>query len=340
MRRVSTSVLGVGSRIGLVLGAGGVTGHAFHAGVLAAIEESIGWDPRDAGAIVGTSAGSVVGSLLRAGFSPRDLAARSTGDPLSADGARLAARSDAAIEGGVPVRPPRTGLPRMTAPGLLVRAALRPFWMSRPGVVLAGAMPSGTVTTEWVSAPLRPLYGSDWPDAGLWLTAVRLRDGQRVVFGRDGAPPADVADAVAASCAIPGYFEPVTIDGDRYVDGGAHSPTNADLLAGRDLDLVIVSSPMSVTGHTNRLRPPLDLPARRLCRLYLAREVGRIRRRRVPVITFQPTPADLVAMGVNAMDPARRAAVTRQAKESALRKLDRDDVRATLRALEAVGQPA
>ena len=55
-------------RIALALGAGGVVGHAYHAGVLAALEEATGWDPRDAEVIVGTSAGSVVGSLLRAGF--------------------------------------------------------------------------------------------------------------------------------------------------------------------------------------------------------------------------------------------------------------------------------
>jgi NTE family protein len=215
----------------------------------------------------------------------------------------------------------------MASPALLARAALRPFWMNRPGVMLAGALPAGGVPTELISTGLRKLFGSDWPDRDLWLTAVRLSDGRRVVFGREGAPVAHVANAVAASCAIPGFFEPVSIGGVTYVDGGAHSPTNADLLAdrSRDLDLVIVSSPMSVAG--NRLRPSLDLPARRMCRLYLGQEVARIRRRGVPVLTFQPTAADLSVMGLNAMDPQRRAPVTRKARESALRKLERADVR-------------
>jgi NTE family protein len=153
------------------------------------------------------------------------------------------------------------------------------------------------------------------------------------VFGRDGAPRAHVADAVAASCAIPSFFAPVTVGGVDYVDGGAHSPTNADLVANRDLDLVIVSSPMSVAG--NRLRPSLDLPARRMCRLYLGQEAARIRRRGVPVVAFQPTGDDLKVMGMNAMDPARRAPVTRQARESALRKLERDDVQSVLGSLKA-----
>jgi NTE family protein len=200
--------------------------------------------------------------------------------------------------------------------------------MNRPGVMLAGALPAGAVPTELVAAGFRRLFGSEWPDRELWLTAVRLRDGQRVAFGRDGGPIAHVADAVAASCAIPSFFEPVAVNGVAYVDGGAHSPTNADLLADRDLDLVIVSSPMSVAG--NRLRPSLDLPARRLCRFYLGQEVGRIRRRGVPVLTFQPTGDDLAVMGMNAMDPARRADVTRKAKRSALKKLERDDTRALL----------
>jgi NTE family protein len=315
------------TRIGLVLGAGGAVGHAYHGGVLAGLEEATGWNPRDAEVIVGTSAGSVVGSLLRAGFAAPDLAARSTGDPLSAEGRALVNR--AGTDGGpvsIPSRPRRRrGLPRMASPALLARAALRPFWMNRPGVMLAGALPAGGVPTELISTGLRKLFGSDWPSRDLWLTAVRLSDGRRVVFGRDGAPVAHVADAVAASCAIPGFFEPVAIDGVTYVDGGAHSPTNADLLAGRDLDLVIVSSPMSVAG--NRLRPSLDLPARRMCRLYLGQEIARIRRRGVPVLTFQPTGDDLATMGLNAMDPSRRAPVTKQARKSALRKLDRADVR-------------
>jgi NTE family protein len=214
-----------------------------------------------------------------------------------------------------------------------MRAALRPFWMNRPGVMLAGALPAGAVPTELVAAGFRPLFGSDWPERNLWLTAVRLRDGNRVVFGRPGAPPAPVADAVAASCAIPSFFEPVTIGGVAFVDGGAHSPTNADLLAERELDLVVVSSPMSVAG--NRLRPSLDLPARRLCRFYLGQEAARIRRRGVPVLAFQPTGDDLKLMGMNAMDPARRAPVTRQARESTLKKLERDDVQSVLGSLKA-----
>ena len=318
-----------GPRVGVVLGAGGVVGHAFHAGVLAELASATGWDPRDADVVVGTSAGSVVGALLRAGVSPADMAARAMGEPMSPEGARLAAVADrAGPRPSIPSRPPRRGgLPRMASPGTFLRAAmtlpqLRPV---RAGALAAAALPAGQVPTELVASGLRPLFRDGWPDRDLWLGAVRLDTGRRTVFGREGAPTAEVADAVAASCAIPGFFEPVEIGGVRYVDGGAHSPTNADLLAGRELDLVIVSSPMSVAG--NRLRPSLDLPARRLARLYLGREAARLRRSGTPVLAFQPTAADLAVMGLNAMDPARRGPVTRQARESTRRRLERPDAR-------------
>src|SRR5512143_2638439 len=79
------------ARIGLVLGAGGATGHALHIGVLTALEETTGWDPRTADVIVGTSAGAIIAALLRGGLSPRDLAARALGEELSEEGSRIAA---------------------------------------------------------------------------------------------------------------------------------------------------------------------------------------------------------------------------------------------------------
>src|SRR6478672_10946248 len=80
-------------RVGLVLGAGGAVGHAFHAGVLAAIAEATGWDARKAEIVVGTSAGSGLGAFLRAGLAPRDLAARAMGQPLSAEARGILGRA-------------------------------------------------------------------------------------------------------------------------------------------------------------------------------------------------------------------------------------------------------
>jgi NTE family protein len=313
-------------RIGLVLGAGGAVGHAYHAGVLAGLAEATSWDARDAEVIVGTSAGSVVGALLRAGVSPADLAAHATDDELSEEGARIEARAEAARRHlpPLPARAQRRPIPSMSAPGALWRAALQP-WNARPGALAAAALPAGRVSTELVVSGLRPLFAG-WPARTLWIAAVALDTGRRVVFGADDAPvTTDVAAAVAASCAIPTFFTPVSIDGVRYVDGGVHSPTNADLVAGMGFDLVVISSPMSIARRNPRFTP--DQPTRRLSRLRLAREVARIRRAGTRVLAFQPTDADLSVMGLNAMDASRRADVTRQARDSTRRRLERADAR-------------
>jgi NTE family protein len=310
----------------LVLGAGGAVGHAFHAGVLSALSAAAGWDARDAEVIVGTSAGSVVGAILRAGLSAADLAARHMDLPPSAEGRELIARADAARGHLPPVPsrpPPRNQMPVMSAPGAFLRAARRP-WATRPAALAAAALPEGRVPTELVSTGLRPLFNT-WPDAALWINAVELETGRRVTFGRSTRVTTDVPTAVAASCAIPGFFAPVTIDRKRYVDGGVHSPTNADLVAGLELDLVIVSSPMSVARTSPRLAA--DEPARRYSRMLLANEVRRVRRSGTPVLTFQPTHTDLGVMGLNAMDASRREAVTRNAYESAARRIEHADAR-------------
>jgi NTE family protein len=316
----------------LVLGAGGVVGHAFHAGVLAAVAEATDWDPRDADVIVGTSAGAVVGALLRAGATAPDLAARATGAPLSSAGRRLVARAETGRVDGAPIpsRPECRRVPAMSAPGALARAALQP-WNARPGALAAAFLPEGSVPTELVAATLRPLF-TGWPDAPLWINAVQLDTGRRVTFGRDVGHATVVADAVAASCAIPAFFAPVLIDGVRYVDGGVHSPTNADLVAGLELDLVIVSSPMSIAGAGFRVAA--DQPTRRLARFALGREVARVRRSGTPVLTFQPTDADLAVMGLNAMEESRRAPVTRSVYESTRRRLDANGARDRLASLK------
>src|SRR5204862_7002728 len=83
------------------------------------------------------------------------------------------------------------------------------------------------------SCPLADLHGrvGGWRarfDGRLRVCTVDRASGRRVVFGAAGAPEASVADAVQASCAIPGVFKPVRIDAREYVDGVAWSVTNLD----------------------------------------------------------------------------------------------------------------
>ena len=114
-----------------------------------------------------------------------------------------------------------------------------------------------------------------------------------------------------ASCAIPGWYAPVTIGGPRYVDGGTWSPTSVDLLAGLGLDEVYVlapatsfeyDAPTSVAGRVER-------GFRRTVTRRMVREAGRVRAAGTQVTVLAPGPVDLEAMGANLMDPSRRHAV-------------------------------
>lgn len=315
------------SRVGLVLGAGGSVGHAFHAGVLAGLEEATGFDPRRAEIIVGTSAGSLVAALLRAGFETADLHANACGHPVSAAGSRMLARMGAQGEIPIPSLSHADIAHGPAAAGVILAAARRP-WSVRLGALAAGLLPAGTVSTESLQRGVTNLFPGGWPKQPTWICAVRLDHGRLTSFGRPGAPPATVGQAVAASCAIPAFFKPVEIAGRRYVDGGTHSVTNADLLAGERLDLVIISCPMAATRDAMLLGP--DLPLRAFVRLRLAQELVAVRASGIRVVALQPTPPVRLAMGNNAMDGRRRREVAEAAREMTVARLREPAVRARL----------
>lgn len=300
-------------RIGLVLGAGGSVGLAYHGGVLTAIEEATGWDPRQAEVIVGTSAGSLSAAMLRAGLPASDLAAISEDRPLSPDGTAIRERGE--------LHNPRAGLRsfltlrRMTDLGALRHGLLHPLTTPLPAVV-AAFLPAGVIPTDALSVGLDAAFEGAWPERKLWICSVRLRDGRRIVFGRDGAPITTVGQAVAASCAIPSYFRPVEVAGACYIDGGVRSMVNLSLVADMGLDGVIVSSPMSRASRWPALTP--DVAVRQLSRSQLARETRLVRQGGAEVVAFQPDRRVAVAMGMNAMDARRRALVSRQARRSTL----------------------
>lgn len=317
--------------VALVLGAGGTVGHAFHAGVLTGLADELGWDARRADLLVGTSAGSIVATMLRAGLSPVDMVRRGSRLPLSLEGEAVIRRAG--------MGPPRSRPPRQRASGSIasperLRRAARAPWSVTPGSLAAALLPEGRIPTEDMAAPFDNLFGSSWPAAPTWIVAVQLDTGRRVVFGRPGAPAATPGEAVRASCAIPAFFEPVVIGGERYVDGGVHSTTNADVVAsgpdGRP-DLVLVSAPMSAARGAARPGPLNAM--RQIARLSLARELVVLRGRGIPVVVFQPTANDVAVMAGDSLDPAKFAPVAAAAEESTRRRLARADVRERLAAL-------
>lgn len=100
---------------------------------------------------------------------------------------------------------------------------------------------------EWVTAELGVDEATSWPRKPTAAVAFDVATRRRVAFGTANAPSAGLADAVAASSAIPLVFRPYEIDGRHYVDGGVASGTHADLLLGSEepLDLVLVLAPMA-----------------------------------------------------------------------------------------------
>ena len=132
----------------------------------------------------------------------------------------------------------------MGSPQLVINSIRKPGSVPPLGLII-GWGPQGVVSTDrsrtssagWLTAA-----GPITPTSGWWRPTTPPSSAS---FGRIGSPPAELADAVAAACAIPGFYHPVKIGGRRYIDGGINSVSNLDLLADQALDLVICLNPMS-----------------------------------------------------------------------------------------------
>ena len=271
-------------RVGLVLGGGGAVGAAYHAGALAALEHDLGWDARRADVVVGTSAGSLVGALLRLGVPATDLAALTVGADTQSASDELATwvldrPSFAPISVGHILHAPRLPRPAM----LLGLAKLAARQRVLPVGALSMLLPDGREMLAPHLEFLDSLPRSPLTDQSLLVCAVRRRDWRRTVFdSRD--PTVALSAALAASCAVPGYFAGVTINGETYVDGGAISATNADVLRRHDLDLAIVVSPMTGSARW----PSMSHLVRRLCRRTLDAELRSLRHHGIPTVVIEP----------------------------------------------------
>ncbi|MDQ1689169.1 MAG: hypothetical protein QOK42_2144 [Frankiaceae bacterium] len=316
-------------RRALVLGAGGVLGASWTIGALGSLEEVTGWDPREAEVLIGTSAGSVLASLLGGGLSVEQLLNHQRGVIVEGD-PRIEYDSDTSSGGAMPPRP-KLGI---GSRALLLRAARHP--RKYPPLAIASAIaPRGQGSLDPVGSLVDAVVpAGEWvPHPKTWIIAMDYATGKRVAFGRPGAPHASLHDAVMASCAIPGWYQPVTINGRRYVDGGACSPTSLDLLAGEGLDEIYVLSPMTSFSYDepDTVVGRLERRFRRAVTKRLLREAAKVRQSGTKVVMLGPGADDLRAIGVNLMDPSRRDAVletslrtSRAALEDALRGPDGD----------------
>jgi NTE family protein len=138
---------------------------------------------------------------------------------------------------------------------------------------------------------------------------------------------------VTASCAIPGWFAPIIIDGRRYVDGGMWSATNVDVAAKQGfqeigeppLDELYVLAPMAVRGFNGPPHSVLERVARRYRRGVTRRmlvETQQVRVDGTKVIVFCPTADDFEAIGLNVMDGDRRPHVLETAMRTTREQID------------------
>ena len=251
-------------RRALVLGGGGVAGISWMVGVLTGLADE-GVDVSDAELVVGTSAGSVAGALLLT--CKGEMYARQVDPALhareifaSVDLDEMATRFGAAVAGATSEQELRAAIGAMALDAETVPEPVR-------RAVIASRLP---VTT--------------WP-AALRIPAVDALSGELVVL--DAGSGFDLVDCVAASCAVPGIWPPVTLGERRYVDGGVRTTLNADLAAGADA--VLVLAPMGLAG-SGPLTAGLD-DARP--------QLGR-------VVAIEPSEQARDAMGANPLDPATR----------------------------------
>jgi NTE family protein len=328
-----------GQKIGLVLGGGGTVGAAWLMGTLDAIAGETGWDPGSSDYVVGTSAGSVIGALLACGVPPWLMVAHQAGESLDGlSDSRGEAADRVERSGGSSYRLDRKGFALGPGSWRLAAASLAHPTRYSPMSVISGWLPEGLVSTEPLKDTVRRVCRDRWaPHPNYWAVAVDYDDGHRVAFGRDGAPSATLPDAVAASCAIPGFYRAVRIDGRRYVDGGVRSASNLDILRDEGLDLVIALNPMSSLQSIapSALADRLAVGARAMIGRRLGSEAKRLRGAGTEVVLIQPTAADLTVMGPNPMNGRRRSAVMSTARRTMAEQLRDGELGDLLRALPA-----
>ena len=224
------------------MGGGGITGAAFDFGTLLALRMATGWEPNDADVLIGTSSGAFVGALVR-------------GDALHLDAFTGTGETDEEIQEWLNAYLYTRGAPR----GAIrwIRRGLLPS-IRNPSLHIALGSP-GIYRTDglqrWVADAIGPVAHS-WPKKSTAMVAYDVRTRTRVPFGTEGAPEASLAEAVAASAAVPFVYEPVRIHDRWYADGGMGSGTSADLLLAHPepLDLVIIVAPFAATAPRSKGR--------------------------------------------------------------------------------------
>jgi NTE family protein len=315
-------------KIGVVLGAGGLVGLAYHTGVLRALERVGGVVANDADLIVGSSAGSVIGAYLRAGMPIDEFWQLVTGThPSLVAGGRLGMQTRGEVWEPMFRGPCDFGRRMLGSSYVAARSIVR-IPTPRIPVFLQRLFPAGMFSMEEGRRRLRAELPEEWPHRPLWLCAVDVGSGRRVVLGRDDLKPAPLADAVIASCAIPGLYRPVRVGRMTLVDGGVSSTSNLDLAAEVGCHLIIGVVPMAFDTAS---RPDwVQQFVRRQPARALANEAAQARRQGSTVLLFRPTRPELRLHGLDLMRTEGLDRVAQAAYESAAHLLDTGRFRTAL----------
>lgn len=265
----------------LVLGGGGPVGEAWESGIIAGLAEK-GIDLSRADLIIGTSAGAIVGARLASGLSPADL--------VKAAIPRADSPSPGQAATQAPSRPPDLSFLinkfREMDAGKLAQETGRMQ-------IGAWALTAPPIVSEagFVASYQRRFPGPRWPSPRYECTSIAATDGSLRVWKESSGVP--IALAVASSCALPGLFAPVTIDGHRYMDGGVRATTNVDLASG--YEAIVVLAP--TVGNDNPIATHGDLP----------NQIKMLRSSGSTVVLIAPDAASLKAFGANLGDEGLRS---------------------------------
>ncbi|QQM19971.1 patatin-like phospholipase family protein [Rhodococcus sp. P-2] len=276
-----------GVKLGLVLAGGGVAGIAWETGFLLGVQEK---SPDAAAALltadvlIGTSAGSTVSAQIAGGATLQELFDAQTAEATG----ELDPKIDVEILGQMFVDAIAGSQDRAEQLRALGEAATD----------------ADTVEPAERRAVIEArLRNRVWPDRELRIPAINTRTGELRVFGN--ADGVDLVDAVGASCAVPGVWPVVTIDGERYMDGGMASGSNVQLAA--DCDVIVVLSPAAD-------------PAPNLLGGSLREEIDVMAPKRVLPIFADD--AVVEAIGTNSLSPTTRRPAAELGREQGRRTAD------------------
>jgi NTE family protein len=265
---------------------------------LMSLRLATGWDPNEAEVVVGTSGGAFVTSLVRNDALTLDslvMPQDERADVAERIRSHVYTRND-----GIKVRHwVRHGImPGLRDPGLTL-------FLGSPAPYHAGGL------TDWVRSHIGDDAAEGWPSKPTAVVAFDLATRRRVVFGSQSAPEVGMADAVAASSAIPLLFCPYPLSDRLYVDGGVVSGTHADVVMGaeRPLDLVLIFAPMAADVSRKRARF-YEKMFDRVGQRSLGEELGLIREAwpDCDILVLSPPPSVQNAMRPNPMDAGRAVA--------------------------------